>query len=112
MASFAGGNAMVVAGGTAYLLTDHSLAALDRTTRKPLWNKPCEYPYELILAGDVLFAGGRDAVAAVDAKTGKLLWRHDVAGRAYGLAVAGGPAGQHRRRGHLLLRRQRCKSSD
>jgi len=90
VASFPGGNAIVVAGNTAYLLTDHSIAALDRTARMTLWNKPLQYPYELILAGDVLFAGGRDAVAAVDAKTGALLWRHEVSGRAYGLAVAGG----------------------
>jgi len=90
VASFNGGNAMVVAGGTAYVLTDHSLAALDRSTRKPKWSKPCEYPYELIVAGETLFAGGRDAVAAFSAKDGTLLWKGKVAGKAYGLAAAAG----------------------
>jgi len=90
LASFGGGNEMIVDGESAYLLTDYRLTALGRRTRKARWSKPCEYPYALILAGDTLFAGGRDVVAALRAKDGKLLWEGEVPGRAYGLAVAGG----------------------
>jgi len=90
VASFAGGNAMVVDVDTAYLLTDTQLIAVNRKTRKPIWTVPCDCPYELILAGDTLFAGGRDRVAAFAAKDGTLLWEGDVRGKAFGLAVAGG----------------------
>ena len=74
------------------------LAALQQQLRKAAadakactaWRRPCPYPYELILAADVLFAGGDGCVAAFRAKDGKELWSGKVAGRAYGLAVAGG----------------------
>jgi outer membrane protein assembly factor BamB len=44
----------------------------------------------LILAGNVLFAGGADQVMAVEADTGKTAWFETVEGAAKGLAVAGG----------------------
>lgn len=44
----------------------------------------------LMLAGGVIFAGGRHKVIAVDASAGKKLWSGKVAGRARGLAVANG----------------------
>ena len=72
LAAFPGGNAMVVDGPIAYVLTDTQLAAMDRTTRKAKWSRPCESPYELILAGDVLFVGGRDKVEAFRADDGEL----------------------------------------
>lgn len=90
VATYKNGNAMIVSGERAYLLTDHTLSAVDRAKQKPLWSTACEYPYELILAGDVLFAGGEDVVAAIDAADGSLLWEHPVKGRAYGLAAANG----------------------
>ncbi len=55
-----------------------------------LWETPHAAPYELILAGDVLFAGGDDHVAAFSTEDGGLVWRAEVAGRAYGLAFADG----------------------
>ena len=90
IATISGGNEMVVAGDTAYLLTDTRLSAMTRSSGKTRWNKPCEYPYALILAGETLFVGGRDAVAAFAVRDGALLWQGKVVGRAYGLAVAGG----------------------
>lgn len=60
-------------------------AAVDPSCR---WRLQCDASESLILAGDVLFAGGADTVIAVDAGTGKSLWSHDVEGRARGLAVA------------------------
>ncbi|NIA16146.1 MAG: PQQ-binding-like beta-propeller repeat protein, partial [Nitrospiraceae bacterium] len=47
-------------------------------------------PYDLILAGDVLFAGGNDEVVGYAVSSGKQLCSRSVPGRALGLAVAGG----------------------
>lgn len=55
-----------------------------------LWKKECNYPYSLILAGDLLFAGGSDRVAAFSAEDGSEVWSHDVEGRALEIAVADG----------------------
>ena len=54
------------------------------------WKVPCDLPHELILAGDVLIVGGNDAVAAFSQADGRKLWSDKVAGKAYGLTVAGG----------------------
>ena len=54
------------------------------------WRVDSSYPYSLILAGDVLVAGGANEVAAFNASTGEKVWRAAVVGKAYGLAVANG----------------------
>ncbi len=54
------------------------------------WRCPTECPDALILAGNTLFAGGKNQVVAVDAATGKKLWSGKVDGMAKGLAVADG----------------------
>jgi outer membrane protein assembly factor BamB len=54
------------------------------------WQKPCQYPFDLILAGDMLLAGGQDRVAAIRISDGEIAWTGAVKGRAVGLAVAGG----------------------
>ena len=54
------------------------------------WKQPSNYPYSLIMAGDVLFAGGDGEVAAFNADDGKRMWTGKVTGKAYGLAAAGG----------------------
>jgi outer membrane protein assembly factor BamB len=84
------GNSMVVTANRSYLLTDTTLSALDRASRAQLWLTATTHPYELILAGSALIAGGNDQVAAFDAATGTRLWTAPVEGRAYGLAVADG----------------------
>ncbi len=55
-----------------------------------LWKKECKYPYSLILAGDLLFAGGSGKIAAFDSESGAEVWSHDVDGRALEIAVANG----------------------
>jgi len=114
-----GGRAVVVSGKAAYLLTGRSLSALERFlpaeeeeldrkyeeankgkrvprprplnwAKKTLWTKPCSYPYSIILAGDVLFVGGLDKVAAFRARDGQVIWKGSVAGMAHSLAVADG----------------------
>jgi outer membrane protein assembly factor BamB len=79
----------VITNEVTYLLGDHSLTALSRNDRKVIWEAPCDCPFELVLAGEHLFAGGTDLVAAFDAKTGRRVWQAKVSGRAHGLAVAG-----------------------
>ena len=55
-----------------------------------LWRTAADCPHDLILAGETLFAGGDDRVAAFDTTTGEMLWSAPVTGRAHGLAVANG----------------------
>jgi outer membrane protein assembly factor BamB len=55
-----------------------------------LWKTSADYPYDLILAGEMLFAGGSSRVAAFDAASGKERWSAPVTGKAHGLAVANG----------------------
>jgi outer membrane protein assembly factor BamB len=54
------------------------------------WQYAKKNLYSLILAGDVIFAGGEGVVVAVNAKTGKELWSNEVDGKAYGFAVSNG----------------------
>jgi hypothetical protein len=52
------------------------------------WQAPCHEPFDLILVGDLLFAGGTDRVAAFAARDGTALWSAPVDGDAYSLAAA------------------------
>ena len=54
------------------------------------WTVQCEYPYAMIMAGDTLFVGGEDKIAALEASTGKVTWDAPVDGKAYGLSVVNG----------------------
>jgi outer membrane protein assembly factor BamB len=88
LATYDGGNSMVVTATKSFLLSDDSLTAIERASRRVLWRRNVSFPYELILAGSTLFAGGDGNVAAFDAQTGADVWSAPVDGRAYGLAVA------------------------
>jgi outer membrane protein assembly factor BamB len=55
-----------------------------------LWTVKCEYPYSIIMSGDILFAGGQDKVAAYSSTDGKKIWSAPVAGKAFGLSVING----------------------
>jgi outer membrane protein assembly factor BamB len=81
---------LVVSEGTAYVLTWTSLQAVRRSNGSMQWSVPCDYPHALILAGDVLFAGGTNKVAAYNITNGDEIWNRVVNGRARALAVAGG----------------------
>ena len=88
IATFSGGNAMIVVEDRAYILKDTELEARDRTSGDKVWSVACSCPYTLVLAGDTLLAGGDDEVLAFATETGKLVASIPVTGRAYGLAVA------------------------
>jgi len=90
IASYDRGNAIIVDGDTTYLLSDQALAAMDRSSKRIHWLTETDHPLEIILVGDVLYAGGDGEVAAYHAHDGRLLWRHRVEGRAFGLAAGAG----------------------
>ena len=81
---------LVVSGTTAYVLTRTSLLAVSRSNGSVQWSVPCDYPHALIQAGDVLFAGGTNKVAAYSITNGDEIWNRVVNGRARALAAAGG----------------------
>ena len=115
----AAGLRLLVDGPAAYILTRDRLRAVDRAAyielgrlrakkkRTPQqqrrleelgsdpraclkWDVPCSNPYELIMAGDTIFAGGDDRVVAYRAAVQQATSAGAVAGRAYGLAASGG----------------------
>ena len=54
------------------------------------WKKPSDHSRSLILAGDTLFAGGDDTVAAYHTSDGKLLWKTALSGIAAAPPTAAG----------------------
>jgi len=57
---------------------------------KTRWMTPLTATEAMILAGRVLFAGGEDAVYAIDTADGRVLWSDRTASRVRGLAVSDG----------------------
>ena len=53
-----------------------------------LWMTPAVAPEAMVLAGDVLFAGGETGLVAADADSGAILWKAETGSRVRGLAVA------------------------
>jgi len=82
------GNRLVVTSAGAFYASDVALTKYSRTENKKIWTVPSDYPYALILASDLLFTGGSDAVAAFRASDGKRVWKAPVSGRVFDLAVA------------------------
>jgi len=90
IATHPNGRRLVVSETVAYLLTETSLSAINRSNASAVWSIVCDCPYALILVGDVLFAGGTNKVVAYSTANGQDLWSRNVDGRARGLAAAGG----------------------
>ncbi|KAA3608635.1 MAG: hypothetical protein DWQ01_11055 [Planctomycetota bacterium] len=90
IASFPRGKAVVVDAKNAYLLTDHAISAMDRRKSVLLWNVKTQAILNLILVGENLILGGDGFWECRRASTGKLRWRQEVDGKAYGLACAQG----------------------
>jgi outer membrane protein assembly factor BamB len=55
-----------------------------------LWTVECQYPHSMIMAGDVLFLGGDNKIAAYNAHNGRVIWTAPVEGKAFGLSIANG----------------------
>jgi len=66
---------------------ERAQAELQKSIR---WDIACDCHESLILAGQVLYAGGAGRVVAVDAASGKVPWSAAVEGSAKGLAAAAG----------------------
>jgi outer membrane protein assembly factor BamB len=66
-----------------------------------LWTVDCEYHYSMIMAGDALFAGGDNKVAAFNAEDGQEIWSASVTGIAHGLSVTNGGLYISTDRGHI-----------
>jgi outer membrane protein assembly factor BamB len=54
------------------------------------WREGYRLPYSLVLAGDLIFAGGDDRVVAIGAADGVQRWEAEVDGKAYGMCIADG----------------------
>ena len=76
-----------------------------------LWTVECEYPYSMIMAGDVLFAGGENKVAAFSAKDGKGIWSAPVTGTAHGLSITNGGLYVSTDKGHIHCFRSGTKAN-
>jgi len=59
------GNHLVVTPTYSYCSSDTALIKINRSNQQVVWNISSPYRYGLILAGDTLFAGGDDEVAAL-----------------------------------------------
>lgn len=86
--SFKGGKEMVIMGDTSYILTDNSLSAYHRKSKKLLWLNRSYQAHRLIASGNALFLGATDTVYAISPENGLPLWKGKVEGTVYGLATA------------------------
>ncbi|MFC1792650.1 PQQ-binding-like beta-propeller repeat protein [Planctomycetota bacterium] len=75
------------------------------------WTVRCEYPYSMIMARDVLFVGGDNKIAAIEALTGKVVWEAPVDGKAYGLSVVNGGLYVSTDKGRIHCFRDRVKGN-
>jgi len=106
IATYPNSKCMIVSGENAYVVSEQfsvdqsrndkrvvnpQLKAINRKSGGTMWSISCESPYYcMIVAGDVLFAGGTNKVTAHDVSYGSELWSRPVHGRARGLAAANG----------------------
>ncbi len=86
--SFKGGKEMVIKGDTSFILTDNSLSAYHRKSKKLLWLRNNYHAHRLILSGNALYVGATDTVYAVSPKNGLPIWKGNVEGTVYALAAA------------------------
>ena len=88
LAKYTDARHLVISGDVTYVVTGTTLQAVNRSTASTIWSVPCDCPYALIKADNVLFAGGQNKVVAYKATNGQQAWSQSVTGRARGLAVA------------------------
>jgi outer membrane protein assembly factor BamB len=74
-----------------------------------LWTVACKYPYSMIMADNVLFAGGENKVAAFSTKDGKEIWTAPVIGTAHGLSAINGGLYVSTDKGQIHCFRSRVK---
>lgn len=97
------GRCLIVTPDAAYLLNSAGVIAVDRIAYEQkeekdaaaleactTWRHEGKGLHAMILAGELLVAGGEDQVVAIDKATGRELWTGQVRGKTKGLATAGG----------------------
>jgi outer membrane protein assembly factor BamB len=62
----------------------------EKMGKKTAWMTPTVANESMILAGDILYAGGEDRLVALDAGSGKEIWNAKTESRVRGLTVANG----------------------
>lgn len=74
------------------LRKDASMAAEEKRLKDSSyeWHYAKRGLRSIILAGNVVFAGGEGFVVGIDSKSGREMWKSDVNGAAVGLAASGG----------------------
>ena len=68
-------------------VAEELFAAMAKKTR---WMTRVSAPESMILAGEVLYAGGENGLVAANAATGEILWQTQTGSRVRGLAAANG----------------------
>ncbi len=86
--SYEHGKAIVIAGDTAFILADRSISAFHRKKKKTLWVNKKYGALSIIKGGNALYVGGVDTVYAVSPENGSTLWKQQVRGNTFGLALA------------------------
>jgi outer membrane protein assembly factor BamB len=81
--TYHGFNEILLAGDREFRMSDNLVTAWEQGTEKLIWQSHVVGAQEMILAGSILFGGGRDQVVAIDTKNGKANWRAPVEGVVY-----------------------------
>ncbi len=66
-----------------------SAKLFEKFEAKTNWMTRSNASESMVLAGDVLYAGGETGIVAVDSSDGRILWQAETGSRVRGLAVAG-----------------------
>jgi concanavalin A-like lectin/glucanase superfamily protein/uncharacterized protein DUF2341/Calx-beta domain-containing protein/putative pyrroloquinoline-quinone-binding quinoprotein len=101
IATVADANCLIATERYLYHSTDSELIKTERASQKTVWAVPSTYPYALILAGELLIAGGDGELAAFNTD-GERVWASPADGKVYGLAVANGAVYASTDKGSIL----------
>jgi outer membrane protein assembly factor BamB len=86
--TFKGGKEMVIKGDTSFVLTDKTLSAYNRKSKKLLWLRRSYQAHRIIRNENALFVGATDTVYAVSFENGLPLWKGQVEGTVYAMSIA------------------------
>ena len=86
--TFKDGKEMVVKGDTSYVLNETSIAAYHRKTKKLLWLRRNYQAHRIVIADNVLFAGGTDKIFGISLDNGLPVWEGEVEGTVYAMSLA------------------------
>jgi outer membrane protein assembly factor BamB len=86
--SFKGGKEMVIKGDTSYIISDHSISAFHRKTKKTIWVRRNYEAHRIIQSGNALYVGSVDTIFALNLNNGLPVWKQKVNGVVHAIAVA------------------------